>query len=73
MVQVEERFMIQDLYRQGMSISEIARRTGRDRKTVRSIVTGPLLPVAKVRQPKPRKIDPFVVYLEARMAQGVCI
>ena len=71
MVQVEERFMIQDLYQQGVSISEIARRTGRDRKTVRSITTGPLLPEAKARKLKPRKIDPFVAYLEARMEQGV--
>lgn len=71
MVQVEERFMIQDLYRQGVSISEIARRTGRDRKTVRNIATGPLLPVARARKPKPRKLDPFVAYLEGRMEQGV--
>ena len=30
--------MIRELYRKGVSISEIARRTGRDRKTIRHIV-----------------------------------
>ena len=71
MVRVDERFMIQELFRNGVTISEIARRTGRDRKTVRTIVNGPLMPAAKTRQPKARKIDPFVVYLEKRIEQGV--
>ncbi|MCO6452012.1 MAG: helix-turn-helix domain-containing protein, partial [Caldilineales bacterium] len=35
MLDVEERYMIRELHRQGVSISEIARRTGCDRKTVR--------------------------------------
>lgn len=44
MLAVEDRFMIKDLYRKGVSISEIARRTGHDRKTVRKIATGPVVP-----------------------------
>lgn len=63
--------MIQELFRNGVTISEIARRTCRDRKTVRTIVNGPLMPPAKTRQPKARKIDPFVSYLEERIEQGV--
>ncbi|MDQ6661483.1 MAG: IS21 family transposase [Chloroflexota bacterium] len=72
MLALEERFMIRDLYRKGVSISEIARRTRRDRKTIRQPVQAPdiLLP-QKARQPKARKIDPYVSYLEQRMAQGV--
>ena len=72
MLALEERFMIRDLYRKGASISEIARRTGRDRKTIRQTVQAPdiLLP-QKARQPKARKIDPHVSYLEQRMAEGV--
>ena len=71
MIRVEERFMIKELHRQGVSISEIARRTGHDRKTVRAIVNGPLVPVATKRRPKARKLDPFVPYLEKRIAEGV--
>jgi len=71
MVRVEERFMIQELFRSGVSISEIARRTGHDRKTVRSVVNGPLMPVVKTRPRRVRKIDPFVAYLERRIEQGV--
>ena len=71
MVRVEERFMIQELFRNGMSISEISRRTGRDRKTVRSVINGPLMPAVKARPPRVRKIDPFVAYLEKRIEQGV--
>lgn len=71
MLKVEERFMIKDLAQQGLSISEIARRTGHDRKTVRAIINGPLVRESKPRQPKGRKIDPYVAYLERRIKQGV--
>ena len=33
MLRVEERFVIRELYGKGVSISEIARQTGRDRKS----------------------------------------
>lgn len=71
MVRVVERFMIQELFRNGVSISEIARRTGRHRKKVRSIINEPLMPAVKARPPGARKIDPFVTYLEKRIEQGV--
>ena len=71
MLKVEERFMIKDLANQGLSISEIARRTGRDRKTVRTAINDPLVPVEKQRKRRVRKIDPFVIYLEQRIEQGV--
>ena len=34
-ISIEENFKMMDLYRKGVSISEIARQTGRDRKTIR--------------------------------------
>jgi transposase len=72
MLALEERFMIRDLYHKGVSISEIARRTGRDRKTIRQTVQAPdILPPHTSRQLKARKIDPYVSYLEQRMAEGV--
>lgn len=64
--------MIREMYRKGISISEIARRTGRDRKTIRQVVNAPdLAPAKHPRQAKVCKIDPYAPYLERRMAEGV--
>jgi transposase len=71
MLHVEIRFMIKDLYRRGLSVSEIARITGHDRKTIRSMVHGPLNPAPAKRKPRASKLDPFVPYLEKRIAEGV--
>jgi transposase len=72
MLALEERFMIREMYRKGVSISEIARRTGRDRKTIRQAVNAPdLSPPKPPRQAKACKIDPYAPYLEQRMAEGV--
>lgn len=72
MLEVETRFMIKDMHRRGISISEIARQTGHDRKTVRKVIQGELIPVRKpnpsVRQ---RKLDPYLEYLQQRMSEGV--
>jgi len=71
MLDVEERFVIRDLYRQGLSISEIARRTRHDRKTVRKMLDEPLQPARRPRRSKRRKIDPYVPYLQQRIDAGV--
>lgn len=63
--------MIRNLHREGVTISEIARRTGRDRKTVRKVIHAPLEPGPKARKLRKRKIDPYVPYLKERMAAGV--
>ena len=68
---VEERFMIKELYRKGVSISEIARQTNTDRKTIRAIIKGPLVVTARPRRPKVQKLDPFRSYLEGRIGEGV--
>ena len=72
MLALVERFMSREMYRKGISISEIARRIGRDRKTIRQIVTAPeLAPAMHPRQVKARKMDPYAPYLEQRMAEGI--
>lgn len=48
MLGVETRFMIKDKCRKGISISEIARRTGHDRKTVRKVIRGDPFPSAQL-------------------------
>lgn len=69
---IEERFMIKDGYRKGVSMSGIARRTGRDRKTIRQSVSTPFRAGAPTpRQPKPWKMDPYIPSLEQRMEEGV--
>jgi transposase len=60
--------MIHDLHRQGLSIQEIARRTGHDRKTVRKYLkAGMEPPVYGPRQPRPSILDPYKDYLRGRL------
>jgi transposase len=57
--------------RKGLSISEIARQTGHDRKTVRKVIKGSLDPAPKETRRRKRKIDPYAPYLLQRIAVGV--
>ncbi|TIU23033.1 MAG: IS21 family transposase [Mesorhizobium sp.] len=70
MVQLGELLMILDLHRQGLSVTAIARRTGRDPKTVRKYIERGLeLPAYGPRQAgRPNKIMPFVDYLRERVS-----
>ena len=62
--------MILDLHRQGLSVSAIARRTGRDPKTIRKYIERGLEPPAYgPRQVgRPNKIAPYLDYLRERIA-----
>ncbi len=71
MLKVERRLMIRDLSRKGMSISDIARETGHDRKTIRRILEGPSNPSPRQRKAKATKLERFVPYLEKRIQEGV--
>ena len=67
-IKLGEVVMILDLHRQGLSVSAIALELGIDRKTVRKYLTRGLeAPVYGPRQPRPRRIDPFVPYLRERV------
>jgi transposase len=71
MLDLEERFMIRDLYRKGVTVSEIARRTGRDRKTIRKIISSELTPKPTRRQRKQAtKLTPYEGYLKQRIGEG---
>jgi transposase len=69
MVQLGELMMILELHRQGISITAIARRTGRDPKTVRKYVErGIEAPVYGPRSVgRPSKLAPFMEFLRERV------
>ena len=71
MLKVEDRFMIKELHRTGVSISDIARLTGHDRKTVRAVIADPLIRQRRPARPRASKLDPYTPYLKQRLADGV--
>ena len=71
MLEVEDRFMIKNLHSQGMSISDIARETGHDRKTVRQALAEPLLCKRPPGQAVRYQLGPYVEYIKKRIDEGV--
>src|SRR5665811_556244 len=68
MLSEEDDVDIHALKRQGMTVSEIARRTDHDRKTIRSYLAGDR--VAGVRQrAEPDPFEKFVDYVTARLSE----
>ena len=64
MLKLEKIVMLQELKREGLSISAIARRTGLDRKTVRKLLDrGLAAPAYSPREPRPRLLKPYEDYL----------
>ena len=59
---------IHALKRQGMTISEIARRTNQDRKTIRAYLNGERTPGKRERS-VPDAFEPFVDYVAARLVE----
>src|SRR5215469_2168532 len=72
MVQLGELMMILELHRQGLSVTAIARRTGRDPKTVRKYIErGIEAPVYGPRSVgRPSKLAPFMEFLRERVLAG---
>jgi len=63
--------MVRELLRTGLSISEVARRTGHDRKTIRKIRDAVVHPPPQVRRKRGSVLDPYKPYLRQRAAAGV--
>jgi hypothetical protein len=74
LVTLGEIVMIHDLQRQGLSISAIARATGRDRKTIRKYLDRGLeAPAYRPREQRPRLLEPFEDYLSERVTSQVIV
>lgn len=71
MISAEGRYMIKQLGRDGVSVSELARQTGHDRKTVRRVLDEPVVPAPAARQGMRYRLGPYVAYLEQRISAGV--
>ena len=59
MINVEEWFMIRELARQGLSITDMAQRVGGDRQTVRKYLADTEPPRDMARPLRVRTLDPF--------------
>ena len=69
MVNLKELIMILELHRQGLSVSAISERTGRDRKTVRKYIERGLeTPKYKPRTLATTVVAPYMEYLRQRLA-----
>jgi len=67
----EDMMDIKDMKRQGLSITGIAEKIERDRKTVRKYLARSGPPEYTPRPPVPSKLDPFKPYIKARMEAGM--
>jgi len=63
--------VIRELPRQGLSISEISRQTGHDRRTIRKMPDDPRHPAPYERRKRGSNLDPYKPYLRRQTAAGV--
>jgi hypothetical protein len=63
--------VIRELRRQGLSISEISRQAGHDRRTIRKMPDEPRHPAPYERRKRGSNLDPYKPYLRRQMAAGV--
>jgi len=70
-VNLKEWIVILELHRQGLSISDIARRTGKDRKTVRKYIEGGVVspPAYKSRPRRVSPLEPFKAFVRQRLLE----
>jgi len=70
MLKKEEWLLIQELHSQFLRISEIARKTGHDRETVRKYLNLKTAPEPYKRPTRPSKLDPYKPYILKRLNEG---
>jgi transposase len=70
MLKVEEWLLTRDLYSQGLNVSEISRRTGYARETVRKYLSKKTAPESQKRPQKPSKLDPYKPFIQEKINEG---
>jgi transposase len=70
MLKKEDLFLIRDLSSQHLSISEISKETGFDRKTVRKYLQLKTLSELQKRPGKKSKLDPFKPYILEKLKES---
>jgi transposase len=63
MIEMEDWFMIRELYAQGLNITAISDKTGYDRKTVKKYLNLTTIPEPKQRAKRESKLDEFKDYI----------
>lgn len=71
MLRGEEVSEIEEMRRAGLSVSEISRQTGFDRKTIRRCLAEPGLPIYGPREPRRSKLSEYHGYIDERIIAGV--
>ncbi len=70
MLTKEEWLFIHNLYSKGFSVSEISRRTGYARETVRKYLNRETAPEFQKRPTRPSKLDPYKPYILKKLNEG---
>ncbi len=69
MLKMEDFLMIRDLYHQGMTISQISRETGYNRRTIRKYITTQQPPVGQKRNSRSSKLNEYRDYINERIRE----
>lgn len=72
MLKKEKWLLIQDLHSQGLNISEIARETGHDRKTVGKYLNRKTEPEPQKPPTRASKLDPYKDCIIRKLNEGPC-
>jgi transposase len=70
MIKNGEFYMIHEMKKRGMNITQIADELGRDRKTIRKWLQKSELVPCQRQIPRPGKLEPFKDYIRQRMQEG---
>jgi len=70
MLKMEDWLVIRDYNSRGLNISEIARKTGHARKTVRKYLRQKTVPEPQKRPPRPSKLDPFKPHILKKLNEA---
>jgi transposase len=69
MLEMEDQFMMRKLYDEGLTITEISRETGYNRRTVRKYIQESDLKKYKRKKKRSSKLDPYKDFIDARLAR----